>query len=111
MSNNQEIIFLTLEFQDDGLKADGEIMVRLRARVNKSTVKHSVVVTRLSSGIPMMIRVNLMLLDLFRIFLTNAPLGHLLAYTGIERAHLRTLTNFVPKTSKVFCSLDSPLAS
>lgn len=29
MGDDQEIILLALEFQDDGLKADGQVMVRL----------------------------------------------------------------------------------
>lgn len=59
----------------------------------------------------MMIRVELVLLDLLRVEVANGTLRHLLADTGVDLAHLRTLTNLEALVLEVIRSLNGTATS
>lgn len=75
--DDQQVVLLALQLQDDGLQPHRQVVVRLRPRV------------------PVVVRVQLVLLDLLRVQAPDRALAQLLAHPRVDLRHLRALPHLV----------------
>ena len=73
VGDDQEIVFFALKLENDGLHAYGKVVVRF------------------CTGVSVMVWIYLVLFDFLGELFSNLGFGHLLAYTGVHLAHLRSL--------------------
>jgi hypothetical protein len=104
VGNDEQIVLLSLQFENHGLKADSEVMIRLLQGQPKSNYQQSEN-SYLGTGIPMMVGIKLMLCDLIRPLGTDASFRHLLTDTRVELTHLRALSDLVSLVVEVLGSL------
>lgn len=104
VGNDEQIVLLSLQFENHGLKADSEVMIRLLQCQSRSNHQQSED-SYLGTGIPMMVGIKLMLCNLIRPLGTNASLRHLFTDTRVELTHLRALSDLVSLVVEVLCSL------